>query len=117
MRADEIDIFVDGDESEDPYFLVELATRDGSLLIMGEIEFGDSHLIVRGMHIGGNPAVKRGWSRLRMLGRMIAEKLDVDYIEIHGAVRTTGANPGRRPRRVRLSRPAESDVPTRREHS
>lgn len=47
---------------------------------------------------------------MRKLGRVIAEKLNVDYIEIHGAVRTTGANPGRRSGVVGLSRPTEPQL-------
>jgi hypothetical protein len=84
---------------------------------MGEFEVGSESIVVRGLHIGGDPAVDWGWSRLRMLGRLIAEKLDVDEISIHGAVRTTGANPGRKPRVVRLARTDKPALSRRGKHA
>ena len=104
MNPEDVELIVDVDNSADPYFIIDVVTKDGALQAMGEMEVGSNHLIVRGLHIGGDAAVRWGWSKLRRLGRVIAEKLDVDYIEVHGAVRTTGANPGRRPRVVRLTR-------------
>lgn len=107
MHPDDVELILDADHSEDSCLLVEVVTRDGALRFLGEMEIGANYLVVRDLHIGGDAEVRWGWSKLRKLGRMIAEKLDVDYIEIHGAVRTTGANPGRSPRPVRLSRAAE----------
>lgn len=104
MRPDDIEIIIDAGMLEDPVFIIEVITPLGSLQLMGEFEIGSHSIVVRGLHIGGDPTVEWGWSKLRMLGRLIAEKMDVDEISIHGAVRTTGANPGRRPRVVRLAR-------------
>ena len=117
MRSGDVILILDVVASEDPCFLVDVLTPVGVLQILGEIEIGEAHLVVRDLHIGGDVHVTWGWSRLRRLGRVIAEKLDVDYIEIRGAVRTTGANPGRRPGVVRLSRPAQPEKRGRGEHA
>lgn len=112
MRAADVDLVVDTDFSDDPFMLVAVVTPDGVLDLLGEVETGDRHLIVRNLHIQGDARIIWGWSKLRRIGRLIAEKLDVDYVEIHGAVRTTGASPGRRPSVVRLTRPPEPDLST-----
>lgn len=117
MQPDDIEIILDADISEDPCLLFDVVTPDGVLQLLGDVEMGSNHLVVRDLHIGGDAQVQWGWSKLRKLGRVIAEKLNVDYIEVHGAVRTTGANPGRRPSVVRLSRSAEPQLSTRREYS
>lgn len=117
MLADDIEIILDSDMSESPYFIIDVNTPDARLQIMGKFEIGSDYLIVTGLHIGGDPTVTWGWPKLRGLGRAIAEKLDVDYIDIHGAVRTTGANPGRRPRSVRLTRPSAPELSAGSEYS
>lgn len=104
MRVEDIELVVDEQLSEDPCFIVEVITTHGRLMVMGEIVVFSDHLVIEGMHVGGDVARRWGWSRLRRIGRLIAEKLDVGYIEIRGAVRTTGASPGRKPGRVRLAR-------------
>jgi len=116
VHIDELDILLDVDGSEDPYLIFDVATSDGVLQIMGEFIVSESHIVVKGMHLGGDPSIKWGWSKLRALGRTIAEKLDVDYIEIHGAVRTTGANPGRHSSPVRLSGAPKPQYQTRSEY-
>ena len=104
MGPDDIELIVDEQLSEDPCLIIEIVTPHGRLMVMGEVEVFADFLVIKGMHVGGDAALRWGWSRLRRLGRSIAEKLDVEYIEIRGAVRTTGANPGRQPSRVRLLR-------------
>ncbi|MER9093288.1 hypothetical protein NKI34_19740 [Mesorhizobium sp. M0700] len=113
----DIELILYADISEDPCLLFDVVTPDGLLQLLGNMEMGSNHLVVRDLHIGGDAEVQWGWSKLRKLGRVIAEKLNVDYIEIHGAVRTTGANPGRRPGVVRLLRPTEPQFSSRREYS
>ena len=117
MQPDDIELILDADISEDPCLLFNVITPDGVLQLLGDVEMDRNHLVVRDLHIGGDAQVQWGWSKLRKLGGVIEEKFDVDYIEVHGAVRTTGANPGRRPGVVRLSCPAEPQLSTRREYS
>ncbi len=105
MQVNDIEIIIDEDESEDPSLIVKIKTPDGDLDLLGEVEMYDNHIIARRVHIQGGGKGTMGWSKVREIGRLTAEKLDVEYIEIHGAVRSTGANPGRQPRKIRLSSP------------
>ena len=107
MTPEDIELVVDEADSEGACLLFEVRTPDGVLEGLGVVEVLTDRLVVRDLHIGGNAEIRWGWSKLRTIGRLIAGKLDVDHIEIHGAVRTTGANPGRRPGVVRLSRPSK----------
>jgi hypothetical protein len=49
-----------------------------------------------GVHIQGATANAIGTSNLRVLADAVMEKMDYDAIEVEGAIRTTGAGPGRR---------------------
>lgn len=110
MRSDEIDIVVDEALAAEPIYTISISSVRGSLTIMGEFEFANRTITVRGMHIGGDPEVAWTWTELRAIAGAVAEKLDVDVITVHGATRTTGANPGRRPRVVRFTRPLQPDA-------
>jgi hypothetical protein len=116
VQLDDIELVLDADASEDSCLLFDVVTSDGVLQLLADVEIADDHLVVRDLHVGGDAQLRWGWSKLRAIGRLIAEKLDVDYIEVHGAVRTTGANPGRRPGVVRLSRAPEPRFRAGREH-
>lgn len=117
MRADDLELILDAETSEDPCLLLAVVTPDGVLHLLCDVEIAEDYVVVNNLHIGGDAQVRWGWSKLRKLGRLIAEKLDVDYIEVHGAIRTTGANPGRRPSVVRLARAHEPHLSSRSEYS
>ena len=117
MTPDEVHIAVYLEDSEDPIFLIEVVTPNGSLQLMGEFEIGERNLVIREAHLGGDRSKVWGWRLLRQLGRTIAEKLDVDEIEVHGAVRSTGANPGRRPGVLRFARSVETHPRPSSKHS
>jgi hypothetical protein len=60
-----------------------------------------------GVHIHGEDVSIRqfGWVNLRRVGRALLEWFgNYDELIIEGAVRTSGANPGRRPRVIRITR-------------
>jgi hypothetical protein len=63
-------------------------------------------LILSGVHIQGDDvkANELGVAGLRRMTQEAMEELGVDEIIIVGAVRTTGANPGRAPRPLRFTR-------------
>lgn len=107
MLIDDIDIFVDADESEDPSLIMKVTTPYGDIDLLGEFEVYDDHVIVRRLHIQGSGKGSMGVSKIREIGRVLVEKLNVEYIEIHGAVRTSGAGPGRRPGKIRLTGPVK----------
>ena len=70
---------------------------------MAELEEQDRTLRLVGLHIQGAAANEVGVANLRVLIDAVMEKMDYDAIEIEGAVRTTGAGPGRRPGRLRFT--------------
>ncbi|BDA83842.1 hypothetical protein Sa4125_13840 [Aureimonas sp. SA4125] len=113
MKVDEIEISIDDHLSEDPIFLIQVITPLGTLDLMAEVRVLPRSIEVHGLHVGGNAETRWGWSTLRRIGRLIAERLDVDEINLHGAIRTTGANPGRRPRSWRIARASEPSPGTR----
>ena len=65
MRPVDVDLILDVESSEHPYFILDGVTPDGTLQLMGEMEIGSNHVVVHGVHIGGDAAVRWGWSRLR----------------------------------------------------
>jgi len=93
-------------EEESDVVVARLETAIGTLLVMAEIELVESLLILRGLHIQGeNVGVNElGVIGIRRIIRDTMEHLNVDAIVIEGAIRTTGASPGRRPRRLRFTR-------------
>ncbi|EAU40970.1 hypothetical protein FP2506_18819 [Fulvimarina pelagi HTCC2506] len=114
MTADDIEIVLDPSLSDDPIFTAEIRTPLGSLDVMARVTIEGRSLALDGTHIGGDPAKTWGPAALRNLAQAVMEKLDVDEIIVVGAVRTTGANPGRTPRLRRLRRaPASQGAPKR----
>jgi len=77
---------------------LQFDTDGGPVTVLGEFHRDGRRLVVRGLHVGGLWAQALG--RRRILGylcRYLREHPDVETIRIHGAKRTTGANPGRIP--------------------
>jgi hypothetical protein len=102
--------------------LVEDATEGGvvtirvlapgiDVLIMGEPEDIGTTLIARRVHIGRNAAGawSVGTAGLRRLAQAIMTSGGYDAIIVEGHTRTSGANPGRRPRALRFTRGRQSD--------
>jgi hypothetical protein len=71
---------------------------------MAELEEHGRTLRLIGLHIQGAAANAIGVANLRVLADAVMEKMDYDAIEIEGAIRTTGAGPGRRPGCLRFTR-------------
>jgi hypothetical protein len=76
------------------------------LMIMGEIEEIGGILVARRVHIGATPggANSLGLRRFREIAGLLMDLGGYDAILVEGHTRTTGANPGRRPRPLRFSR-------------
>ncbi|WP_420723157.1 hypothetical protein [Hwanghaeella sp. LZ110] len=78
---------------------LELQTPEGSLILMGNVtRFGRGVLLVEQVHIESVGASPMNRKKLNVMAAVVMEELDVNTIEIQGAVRTSGANPGRRPK-------------------
>ena len=84
---------------------IRVMTPVGPVLIMGEIDIIGRHLLVRGVHIESDSGpLSIGIANLRTIARAVLERIDCDEARVEGAARTTGANPGHRPRALRFTR-------------
>jgi hypothetical protein len=92
------------DMTEHPVVTLRVSTQGGVLEWMGEPEFHERTLRIRGAHAGGLEANRVGAGNLLQLAQALMEELDVDEIVIEGADRTSGSGPGRGPARIRLRR-------------
>jgi hypothetical protein len=107
---------VEGD-SDGNIVTVEFETAAGSLLVMAEVHVVGRTAYASGLHTHSNDRGMNafGWVQLRALAWAALDWLGDNYDElvIKGAVRTSGANPGRRPRDLRFTRRlrATPDVP------
>jgi hypothetical protein len=79
-------------------------TPHGGFRFMAEPEIVGSTLIVRGLHIQDARANAFGAANLQVLAQVVMERMGIDGIVVEGAIRTSGANPGRRPRAIRFTR-------------
>ena len=93
------------DEDSDVVF-ARIETPVGALLVVTKVEFAGSALILRELHVQGEDVEinQLRATGIRRIVRDVMETLDVDELIIEGAIRTSGAGPGRRPRRLRFCR-------------
>ena len=71
---------------------------------MEEPEIAGPTLILRGVHMQGARPNAIGAGNLKVLARVVMERMELDGLVVEGALRTTGANPGHRPRPIRFAR-------------
>jgi hypothetical protein len=78
---------------------VRAVLRGGEQVVefVADLELGDRHAVLSGLHVYGPGPNSLGIAGLRELIRWAMEQLDVDELRIEGATRTSGASPGRRP--------------------
>jgi hypothetical protein len=98
-----IDIIAD--DREGAIATARIATSVGTIMAMAEVMLEERCLTLCGLHVhcedvGMN---ELGVSGLRRMVADVMEDLDVDEIVIEGAVRVSGAGPGRTPRRLRFT--------------
>lgn len=96
------DIIVD--MTGDPVVTLAVTTPVGLLAFMGEPLVERRAMRVLATHVQGAKAGAVGWVNLRLLAEVIMEGMDLDDLVIEGAVRTTGAGAGRRPKPLRFRR-------------
>jgi hypothetical protein len=94
------------DESEGAIATARITTSSGTIMAMAEVSLDNRCLTLRGLHVHGENVGTNelGVSGLRRVVTEAMEDLDVDEIVIEGAIRVTGAGPGRTPRRLRFTR-------------
>jgi hypothetical protein len=104
--AADIRIELEDQESEGRIFTANFVTPIGTLKVMAEADGTPRYPILRGVHIQGEDVGPHdfGAIQLRWLVHAAMEMMDLDGLVLEGDVRTTGANPGRRPRPLRFTR-------------
>jgi hypothetical protein len=97
-----LEIIDDGSEGDILTFRAEVEGHE--VLVMAECLLEEAGLTLRGLHIEGPGPRMVGVAGLCALAAALMEAAGVDHVAIEGAARTTGAGPGRSPRRLRFSR-------------
>ncbi|HJS87971.1 MAG TPA: hypothetical protein VJ779_21165 [Acetobacteraceae bacterium] len=92
------------DLTSDPVVTIGVETPIGRLGFMAEPEMVGAILILRRLHVQGASANRISAANLMVLAQTVMERMDLDGLVVEGALRTTGANPGRRPSILRFSR-------------
>jgi hypothetical protein len=92
------------DDTDDPVVAAIFETPAGRIFAMADVTREGRALILRGLHMHSDGPNLAGPANLRQLAELVLERMDYDDLIIEGAIRTTGAGPGRRPRRIRFTR-------------
>ncbi|HUI19348.1 MAG TPA: hypothetical protein VL244_16900 [Alphaproteobacteria bacterium] len=105
-KAADVGIVVDDDLSDDPVVTANITTPAGRLSVMAAVSFEGRTLVLAGLHMHGDDIGlgEFGMANLRRLADAVMEVLECDEIVVEGATRTSGANPGRFPKRLRFKR-------------
>lgn len=106
-KASTIEIDLDP-MSEHPVWVVIARTPLGTIRMLGLLRLEGRCLLVDDAHVEGLFPGALGRAGLNAVGYRLMEVADVDRLVIQGAVRTTGARPGRRPRAFQLVRPRDA---------
>jgi hypothetical protein len=92
------------DMTDDPVVTVRVGTPAGSLTFVAEPVVMGTTLLLRGTHVQDGLPNKVGAGNLVLIAQALMEGMGFDGLVVEGAIRTTGANPGRRPRIMRFAR-------------
>jgi hypothetical protein len=109
------------DMTDDPVVTLLFRTPVGQLMFTGEPVEMDGVLISRGTHVQDASVNAIGAANLMviaqaLIAQALMDRMDYNELIIEGAIRATGANPGRRPRPIRFTRhvrPAPAPGPRR----
>ena len=102
--SEDISFEIVDDMTSDPVVTVVVSTPDGTLKFMAEPEAQGSTLVLHGTHAQDAYANGVGAGNLLVLAQALMERMGFDGLVVDGAVRTTGAKPGHRPRALRFAR-------------
>ena len=95
----------DPDTNEGDIVTIAVATPNGMISIMGEIDIIGPLIVLKGVHIHGeNGANTIGIANLKVLAAYLLERIDCNEARVEGATRTTGARRGLKPRVLRFTR-------------
>jgi hypothetical protein len=92
------------DLTDDPVVTVLVFTPVGEMAFTAEPVMRGRTLIFRRTHVQGSRPGAVGGHNLAVIAHAVMKGMDVDELIVEGALRTTGARPGRRPRDIRYAR-------------
>lgn len=112
-RPEEVSFTVDDAATEASVWTILVHAPGCTLTVMTD-EWQESpdgtRITLPGVHIQGAARNAIGVANLRTIGERLCEEINCDELVVEGAIRTTGANPGRTPDHLRFQRrrPASS---------
>jgi hypothetical protein len=94
--------------TQDPVATITVDTPAGRLLVMAEPEQTGRSMTLHGLHVQGDAVGPNdiGTGNVTIVVRAFMEVMCLDELLVAGGIRTTGANPGRTPARIRFTRRA-----------
>ena len=105
FTKDEVTVTLDEEMSQGNVITLVLETPDGPIELMGYVtDLNQKELRVQQVHIQGAGAPPVTSVKLQVMAEAVMEALHVDTVQIQGAARSSGANPGRTPRPFRFFR-------------
>ena len=89
-----------------PVATLTVNTPVGTLFVMAEAVRTGGVVTLVGLHVQSDRVAANdvGTANVMVVVQAFMEMLDVDELVVAGGIRTTGANPGKTPRRVRFTR-------------
>ncbi len=102
--VEEISFETVDDMTDDPVVMLLVSTPIGRLAFMAEVVVQETTLVLRGTHVQGASPGAVGTANLGQIAQAVMERMGFNGLVVEGAVRTTGARPGRRPRDIRYTR-------------
>jgi hypothetical protein len=92
------------DMTDDPVVTLLVMTPAGRLMFVAEPMEQGTSLVLQGTHVQDARVNAVGTANLMVIAQALMEGMGFDELVVEGALRTTGANPGRRPRALRFTR-------------
>jgi hypothetical protein len=102
--AEDISFDIVHDMTDHPVVTVRMLTPIGPLRFMAEPVMQGTTMLLKGLHVQDLSPNAVGIANLTLIARAVMERMDPNGLVIEGAVRSTGANPGHRPRGIRFTR-------------
>ena len=97
------------EDTDDPVVTVLFQTPIGTIELMANFKAAGRTLLITGLHVQSDFKNLAGTANIFRLAQTVMERMDYDGLEIEGGVRSTGANPGHRPRPLRFTRRRHSE--------
>jgi hypothetical protein len=97
-----------GDMTDDPVVTLRIFTPVGPLTFMAQPVMVGTTMVLKGLHAQDSTPNTVGPGNLMVIAHAVMEGMELDGLVIEGAVRSTGANPGHRPRDIRFARRVRS---------